>query len=191
DGVGGGRGGGRGRGRGGVPAGLGVSRRRRGSTGDQRVAARRISRPDARAGAPGAGRRLRPPLAAGAGRAGAARRSCGAPAVAGAARAVGTARVSREVKERTAVMRARAAHTSERPRRDRRVAGVVAGASAAFSGRRFVVRLCVAGAIALGLSLTQAQTPPNVLLITLDTVRADHVGAYGFQKAGTPTLDRL
>ena len=27
----------------------------------------------------------------------------------------------------------------------------------------------------------------NVLLVTLDTVRADHVGAYGYAEARTPT----
>ena len=31
----------------------------------------------------------------------------------------------------------------------------------------------------------------NVLLVTLDTTRADHVGAYGFAKAETPVLDSL
>lgn len=31
----------------------------------------------------------------------------------------------------------------------------------------------------------------NLLVITLDTVRADHIGAYGYQKALTPNLDRL
>ena len=33
--------------------------------------------------------------------------------------------------------------------------------------------------------------PPNVLLVTLDTTRADHVGGYGASAARTPTLDRL
>ncbi|MEZ5292952.1 MAG: sulfatase-like hydrolase/transferase [Vicinamibacterales bacterium] len=33
--------------------------------------------------------------------------------------------------------------------------------------------------------------PTNVLLVTLDTVRADHVGAYGYPAARTPVLDRL
>ena len=33
--------------------------------------------------------------------------------------------------------------------------------------------------------------PPNILLITLDTTRADHVGAYGYPLARTPTLDLL
>lgn len=32
---------------------------------------------------------------------------------------------------------------------------------------------------------------PNVLLITIDTLRADRLGAYGFKAANTPTLDRL
>jgi arylsulfatase A-like enzyme/Tfp pilus assembly protein PilF len=34
-------------------------------------------------------------------------------------------------------------------------------------------------------------SPPNVLLITIDTVRADRIGAYGYTKGATPALDRL
>jgi len=42
------------------------------------------------------------------------------------------------------------------------------------------------------LTTAHAQAPVrNVLLITIDTIRADHVGAYGYSKAATPTLDRL
>src|SRR3954466_16177236 len=33
--------------------------------------------------------------------------------------------------------------------------------------------------------------PPNLLLITIDTLRADHVGAYGATTGATPTLDAL
>ncbi len=33
--------------------------------------------------------------------------------------------------------------------------------------------------------------PPSFLLVTLDTTRADHIGAYGADFAITPTLDRL
>src|SRR6185503_8120037 len=40
-------------------------------------------------------------------------------------------------------------------------------------------------------ALTHAQSSPNVLLSTIDTVRADRIGAYGYAKAATPTLDRL
>ena len=32
---------------------------------------------------------------------------------------------------------------------------------------------------------------PNVLLITVDTLRADHLGAYGFKLATSPAIDRL
>jgi arylsulfatase A-like enzyme/tetratricopeptide (TPR) repeat protein len=32
---------------------------------------------------------------------------------------------------------------------------------------------------------------PNVLLVTIDTLRADHVGSYGYQAASTPTIDGL
>jgi len=39
--------------------------------------------------------------------------------------------------------------------------------------------------------VSQAPPPPNVLLITIDTVRADHLGAYGYARAATPVLDRL
>ena len=31
----------------------------------------------------------------------------------------------------------------------------------------------------------------NILLITIDTLRADHVGAYGAKGAETPTIDAL
>jgi arylsulfatase A-like enzyme/Flp pilus assembly protein TadD len=33
--------------------------------------------------------------------------------------------------------------------------------------------------------------PRNLLLVTIDTVRADHLGAYGYRSAETPALDRL
>jgi arylsulfatase A-like enzyme/Tfp pilus assembly protein PilF len=35
------------------------------------------------------------------------------------------------------------------------------------------------------------QQRPNVLLVTLDTFRADRIGAYGYKPAATPNLDRL
>ncbi|MEZ4235010.1 MAG: sulfatase-like hydrolase/transferase [Myxococcota bacterium] len=36
-----------------------------------------------------------------------------------------------------------------------------------------------------------ARSAPSVLLVTVDSLRADHVGAYGDAEALTPTLDRL
>ena len=53
------------------------------------------------------------------------------------------------------------------------------------------------GALAAGLALTLAvvllrpRPSPNLLLITIDTLRADHVGAYGDRQAETPVLDAL
>ena len=58
---------------------------------------------------------------------------------------------------------------------------------AAQAGRWAV--LIVAAAL-VGVARAQRE-PPNVLLITIDTVRADHVGAYGSAKAATPVIDRL
>src|ERR1019366_2271589 len=34
-------------------------------------------------------------------------------------------------------------------------------------------------------------TRPNVLIITIDTLRADHLGCYGFTLARTPAIDKL
>ena len=45
-----------------------------------------------------------------------------------------------------------------------------------------------------GLSLACAETPPeqsNILLISIDSLRADHVGAYGYSRDTTPVLDQL
>jgi len=61
---------------------------------------------------------------------------------------------------------------------------------------RLVTRAVVAAAlaaVAIG-SLTAGSAPParpNVLLVTIDTLRADRVGSYGYQLARTPVLDRL
>ncbi len=35
------------------------------------------------------------------------------------------------------------------------------------------------------------ERPPNVLLVTIDTLRADRLGCYGFGLANTPAIDRL
>jgi choline-sulfatase len=56
------------------------------------------------------------------------------------------------------------------------------------SGIRIAIG-CTAALLALTIR-AQGQRP-NVLLITLDTVRADHLGAYGSRDAATPAIDRL
>jgi choline-sulfatase len=42
-----------------------------------------------------------------------------------------------------------------------------------------------------GCSRERAPRQPNLVLVTLDTVRADHLGCYGDRQAVTPWLDRL
>jgi len=34
-------------------------------------------------------------------------------------------------------------------------------------------------------------SPPNIVLVTIESLRADHVGAYGYPRATTPSLDAL
>src|SRR6266850_1270070 len=49
--------------------------------------------------------------------------------------------------------------------------------------------------IALTAAQATAQTPeksaPNVVLITIDTLRADHLGCYGYKQIKTPNIDAL
>jgi len=53
------------------------------------------------------------------------------------------------------------------------------------------LRFSVAVASVFSVALLSQAPPTNVLLITIDTVRADRIGAYGYTKAATPVLDRL
>jgi hypothetical protein len=50
--------------------------------------------------------------------------------------------------------------------------------------------LSVTVASVLSVALLSQAPPTNVLLITIDTVRADHIGAYGYAKAATPVRAR-
>lgn len=36
-----------------------------------------------------------------------------------------------------------------------------------------------------------SQRPPNILLVTVDTLRADHLSAWGYKRATSPNIDRL
>lgn len=54
--------------------------------------------------------------------------------------------------------------------------------------------LCLAAPPARGeeqRDTARPRVPPNLLLVTLDTTRADHLGCYGAGGGRTPTLDRL
>lgn len=60
-------------------------------------------------------------------------------------------------------------------------------------------RLLLASAISTSLScggeppaeVQERGAPPNVLLISIDTLRPDHLGAYGYSKATSPRIDKL
>jgi arylsulfatase A-like enzyme len=49
------------------------------------------------------------------------------------------------------------------------------------------------GVVALGVLIVGCSrpVPPNVLIIVIDTLRADHLGSYGYARAQTPHLDAL
>ncbi len=57
------------------------------------------------------------------------------------------------------------------------------------------VRVAVAAVMLAGVGLAAgcggSSRPRNVLLVTLDTLRADHLGSYGYKGAQTPVLDGL
>ncbi len=55
------------------------------------------------------------------------------------------------------------------------------------------ILLAVAGAAVLGLlqCSPRQELPPSVVLVVLDTSRADRFGSYGYQRETTPFLDRL
>ena len=53
--------------------------------------------------------------------------------------------------------------------------------------------ICGSGTFGQSSNGTSAKAPAktDVLLITIDTLRADHIGAYGYKQAETPTIDGL
>src|SRR5260221_1322202 len=66
------------------------------------------------------------------------------------------------------------------------------------SALMFVRAACAFVALALGAACTRAPAPPappavasSVLIVTIDTLRADRVGVYGATNVETPNIDRL
>ncbi len=53
------------------------------------------------------------------------------------------------------------------------------------------VLMCVAGFSGTSPAKSSTLAKPNVILITVDTLRADHLGCYGNRKASTPVIDEL
>lgn len=59
------------------------------------------------------------------------------------------------------------------------------------SGAILACSAILCGAILCVAACASAAERPNILLITIDTLRADHCSAYGYANATTPTLQRL
>ena len=60
-------------------------------------------------------------------------------------------------------------------------------------GKTVLLGLVLAGALLGGLQLKDRlfPAPPNLLLISVDTLRADHLGCYGYSRPTSPAIDRL
>jgi arylsulfatase A-like enzyme len=54
-----------------------------------------------------------------------------------------------------------------------------------------VVCLLAATFLATCYSLAASTSAPNVVIITIDTLRADHLGCYGYKEIRTPNIDAL
>ncbi|HTR24842.1 MAG TPA: sulfatase-like hydrolase/transferase [Terriglobales bacterium] len=54
-----------------------------------------------------------------------------------------------------------------------------------------VVLLTVFACLAAAVPTALAQSAPDVFLITIDTLRADHLGCYGYKDVETPTIDSV
>lgn len=49
--------------------------------------------------------------------------------------------------------------------------------------------VAIAAAVSSAPGCNPASRPPNVILVSIDTLRADHVGSYGYAKETTPSID--
>ena len=54
-----------------------------------------------------------------------------------------------------------------------------------------VLAIALAGAVTLRSRAPQAPARPDILFITIDTLRADHCSAYGYQRPTTPRLEEM
>ncbi len=58
--------------------------------------------------------------------------------------------------------------------------------------RAYLLRPCALSVLLLAGACGRARPEgPNILLVTLDTTRADHLGCYGYSRPTTPNIDRL
>src|SRR5437868_1001037 len=56
---------------------------------------------------------------------------------------------------------------------------------------RRIILLLIAFSAAGAVAQIPLKSSPNVVLITIDTLRADHLGCYGYKQIKTPNIDNL
>src|SRR5579863_8059401 len=56
---------------------------------------------------------------------------------------------------------------------------------------RLLSFLCTAGLVCAPSLRSVVKPQPNVVFITIDTLRADHLGCYGYKQIRTPNIDAL
>src|SRR3981081_165461 len=59
------------------------------------------------------------------------------------------------------------------------------------SSSRFFSFAWMAGLVLAPFSPAAVKPQPNVVIITIDTLRADHLGCYGYKQIRTPNIDAL
>jgi arylsulfatase A-like enzyme/lipoprotein NlpI len=65
------------------------------------------------------------------------------------------------------------------------------GGSIHHRGEALMGALCALAGLLMHSSAVQGQTPPPVILISVDTLRADHLSSYGYQHLRTPNIDAI
>ena len=58
-------------------------------------------------------------------------------------------------------------------------------------GSNVLIAALVFSIFMLGMDIASAAPPKNVVLITIDTIRADHLRCYGYKNIETPRIDAL
>jgi arylsulfatase A-like enzyme/Flp pilus assembly protein TadD len=58
-----------------------------------------------------------------------------------------------------------------------------------FQSRTFLLAICFA--LLRSVVCASATPPPNVVVVTIDTLRADHLACYGYDRIKTPNIDQL
>lgn len=57
--------------------------------------------------------------------------------------------------------------------------------------KKMTIAISAAAMLLLSCGAGEAQRPPNVLLVVVDALRADHLSCYGYPRSTTPSIDSL